>query len=151
MSSIQWLGLCALTESNEPHEWWPVMWAIRNRVESKRYPNTFGAVVMQPSQFSAFNDWQGVGEDDMYELGLAHIRKHALADKLPYAEACAAHVIAAPMWQRPFSSRVLYYYSPVSMIPKRTQPKWWDAEVRREVLVSGVDPDRFVFGEARRP
>lgn len=40
--------------------------------------------------------------------------------------------------------RVHHYYSPISMKPPGSQPPWWRDD--REIVVPGIDPNRFRWG-----
>jgi len=55
LTAADWAGLCALTETSRPEEQEYVLWTIRGRVESPRYPDTYEKVVLQPKQFSRFD------------------------------------------------------------------------------------------------
>lgn len=59
LTPADWAGLCALTETNRPEEQEYVLWVIRNRAESPRFPETYEDVVLQRKQFSAFNAFTG--------------------------------------------------------------------------------------------
>lgn len=150
----QWTGLAILTESAQPHEWWPIAWTIRNRIESKHYPNTAEAVVLQPSQFSRFRDWRleltEGGPQAVWDTAMAWVSKDKNETRLKAATACAAEVLSAMPWHRPFSAATVFYYSPQSMIPPMSKPVWWDSEVLCDVTPAGINPVRFRFGEAKR-
>lgn len=149
----QWLGLLLVTESNRPHEWPAIAWVVRNRVASRRFPSTVEKVVLQPSQFSRFNDWR----HELAEGGPAAVWDAAChwstvqgLDHLRHlAEIEATEVLDMPPGSGPFGQKVLHYYSPRSMRPPHSVPGWWWTEIVREVPVPGIDPDRFRFGESR--
>lgn len=150
----QWLGLLLVTESARANEWEPIAWVVRNRVASPRFPHTVEEVVLQPRQFSRFNDWA----ESLAEGGPAAVWDAAqawLAGRpadlalLPDATALAAKVLAAPASAAPFGPRVLHYYSPRSMAPPHSVPRWWWREIEREVPLLRIDPNRFRFGESK--
>lgn len=148
MNETEWLALCVASETNQPHEWPYVAWAIRNRVEAKKFPNTYEGVILQPWQFSYFNAWT-TGKGKLSGSALVAAVKSGYAGRAYAArrkelEACAAAVMAAPPWQAPFGADVMHYYSPVSMNPAGSEPAWAD-EAKRLFTPPGVDPERFVF------
>jgi hypothetical protein len=141
-----WIGLCLVTESNYPFEWPAVAAVIRNRIDSRRFPSTAGEVVLQPKQFSAFNPFTpaeptfATWERVIYSMSDA--RRAQVKDAIP----CAAWVLSLPVWRLPFAPTVCHYYSPVSMIPKWSEPKW-AKQAKRLFTPSGIDPKRFVFAD----
>ena len=58
----------------------------------------------------------------------------------------AGSVIKAERFAAPFSHRVFNYWSPDSMVPKGSLPRWNWSRLRC-FTVPGVDPLRFVFAE----
>lgn len=157
-SDADWVGLLLVTEAARKSErpaWGAICAVVRNRVASHRYPNTVEAVILQRYQFSRFSDWfheldEG-GPDAVWNAALAWVVKGGMTALLHEATDFAAKALALPAGAAPFGPRALYYFSPVSMKPAGKRPWWWEDEVAREVPVPGVDPRRFVFGEARRP
>lgn len=157
----EFLALCAVSESDEPHEWPYIMWVIRNRVENLRYPNSIVDVVLQRKQFSYWNYFLDlelpvdVIADAALEGRLPRDgqpgmgrRIRSLGAQYPEAYACAEKVLDKTEWERPFSRDVVFFYSPVSM-SGGNEPWWWEADVGFSFTPSGVDPQRFVFGERR--
>jgi hypothetical protein len=148
-TELRWAGLVVRSESDFPHEWPFILWVIRNRVEAKGYPNSIFGVVTAARQFSHFNQFQGrIDNDETFSeaLGTYAGDSEGWSDN-DFIEAChcARGVFSAPRWSAPFSHRVFNFWSPRSMVPTGSDPSW--ASSYRLVLVSGVDPDRFKFGE----
>lgn len=146
----EWLGLCLRSESEQPHEWPYLGWAIRNRVESSRFPATYQDVICQPRQFSYFNPFTHIADPNaIYD---AAIRGYAgdtsgwPHNDLPYAIECAAWVVNASMWESPFRSRVFYFWAPQSMNPPGSDPAW-AKNLSRIFTPSCIDPWRWKFGE----
>jgi hypothetical protein len=151
LTEAQWLGLCLRSESDQPHEWWAVGWAIRNRVLSSRYPDLFSAVILSRKQFSYFNSWtsSGLPVERIYEealKGYAGDRSGWGENDLAEAQRCAAEVLAAPRWHAPFGTGFTHYWSPISMKPAGSMPSWAPS-ARRTFTPSGIDPLRFAFAE----
>lgn len=150
----EWLGIGARSESDQPHEWRAIMWAIRNRVEKAHwYPNTYEEVVLMRRQFSYFDQWtvdRTLSADAIFEAARAgYAGDHAgwRDDDLSEAIECARAVLEEPRWRAPFGPRVLLYWSPVSM--RGHQPPSW-AKGLKQVVAPGVDPWRFTFAIERR-
>ena len=147
-----WLGLALRSESDQPHEWPALGFVIRNRVLRRGYPSTYFGVITQAKQFSYFNKWAGWGGDD---LALFNEAKEGYAGECEgwsendFTEAveCARWLITAPRWYAPFGPTVLHYWSPVSMVPKGSDPSW--AAAMEKVYAPGVDPWRFTFAQAK--
>lgn len=99
-----------------------IAWVIRNRVESRHFPGTPRRVVREPMQFSSM-----IGPDP---------------DATPAAIRAARGVLAAPPEADP-TRGATHFYSPRSMRPEGTAPRW--ASALEEVRVPGIDPYRFRF------
>lgn len=152
ITETQWLSLCLASESNQPHEFRYIAYAIRNRVIGRnRFPNTFRDVILQRYQFSYFNPWTGqnvLDDDEIYKVALQGYAGQILEryrDLLEYG----SHLMVSPSyqdieWNAPFSLDVLHYYSPVSMKPKFKPPAWME-HAKYSFTPPGVDPSRFVF------
>lgn len=160
MTSADWLALCLVTESNEPSEWVYIAWCIRNRVLSDRYPTNVRDVVLQRRQFSHFNAFEQsikdmrmgkLSELSLYQRVMAgigdtsHVRRLS-ADLVDIAKQCADEILREGIWRRPFSGKVMHYYSPISMIPKGSEPAW-ASDATRRFTPGSIDPERFVFAE----
>lgn len=140
-----WLALCARTESDLAAEWPCIMWVIRGRVASPRYPDTYEAVILQPSQFSAFN---GYGDRGSRRVIFDTEARRFHASEILAAADLAAEIVKAPASERPgeITTQTLHYYSPVSMVPKGSKPAWAKS-AKRLYTPAGIDPERFVFAE----
>lgn len=148
------LGLCLVTESNLRKEWPLIATVIQNRVRSKRYPDTFVEVILQRSQFSAFNEVTKSGKlsgTSIFDLVARRVTK-APGGPLLLAHAIdhAAKMIEADADGHRISDLVsletLHYWSPVSMVPKGRKPAWAPT-ASRLYTPEGIDPQRFVFAE----
>lgn len=149
-ASHHWLGLCILTESNDPKEWPYIAWVIRNRVESGRFKHTYEAVILQPMQFSAFNKYTS-GDSNYRSFSPVQIfrdkaRGFSFIEYLFHAVDIAERIISAPRSEAPFPATVCHYYSPGSMIPRGSKPKW-AYSARKLFTPERIDPDRFVFAD----
>lgn len=162
--AVDWAGLCALTETNRVEEQECVLWVIRNRVESPRFPNTYEGVILQPKQFSAFNPYttgavrshwppemrQAYAErvfDDVsgYRCRLLLASVH-LAEKVLNLPRHPPRQEETLEPDNGLSSDVLHYYSPVSMEPPGSAPAWAKS-AKRLFTPAGINPRRFVFAE----
>lgn len=152
-TQIRWLGLCLRSESDRPHEWPYIAWAVRNRVLSKyRGKEAYQEVILDRKQFSYFNQFASLLlSEDPNALYAAAAKGYAgdatgwAEDNLSAAEDCARAILLAPRYTAPFDKDVRHYYSPVSMKPVGSAPPW-AATARLLFTPSGVDPRRFVFG-----
>ena len=147
----EWAGLAARSESDQPHEWWPILWVIRNRMLDRNYPDTAQGVVTQAWQFSYFNEWRG--RDDsaavFSEAKMGYAGDHTGWHENDYTEAVVAarEVLTAGRREAPFGPKVLNFWSPQSMIPALILPDWNWEELRCFSL-GGLDPSRFLFAES---
>lgn len=143
VSDEQWLALTTLTETDRPPEFPYIMQVILNRSRSKRYPADVFQVVRQRYQFSFFNSFQAIAdEDELYRQVLA-------AKNPPEALDSVARVAAAAMAQLPpqcgiLPPNVLNYWSPRSMRPAGAKPRW-DWSMLQVFSVRGIEPNRFTF------
>lgn len=140
-----WLALCLITEDNEPHAWPYLAEVINNRTLSPRYPDNWRGVVLQPHQFSRFNDLS----EDLRERGTLPDVVHAL--KIDMSQFAHARKSVEYFLQRPhplFSRRVLFFYAPGSMTNEAKVPKWWKKEVANTIIIPQLT--RWVFGEVAR-
>jgi spore germination cell wall hydrolase CwlJ-like protein len=141
LNPSQWLAFVASTETVRLEEAILVMWVLRNRVAHEGFPDSFKGVALQPYQFSAFNH---LGESELEDLYDYHM-EHA-SDRMKMYEMVASEILDAGRGRSPFSNKVLYYYSPRSMVPAGKRPSWnWS--ILKPVAVQGIDPWRFVFAE----
>lgn len=146
-SSHHWVGLCCLTESNRPYEWPYIAWVIRNRLDSGKYKHTYEQVVLQPSQFSAFNKWQGTEPLTIFQRVS---RGYHSIELLFHAVDIARKVIESGDNDRPFPITVRHYYSPISMRPLGRKPPWYE-QAKKVFTPEGLDPERFVFADGVLP
>lgn len=114
-----WLARCIFSETKRPHEQELVAWVVRNRVETRyRGKSTYRDVVLDPMQFSAFNE--GSRKRDYYmSLGpTSTVAGWQTALRI-------AHDVRWSDGQewRPFSSNTRHFYSEQSMVDAR-HPDW---------------------------
>ena len=100
---------------------------IRNRVADSRFPKTPVEVVLQRNQFSA------VCQQDYW-------RKAMAGTWFPEHVARCLDAWREPIWPH-YNARMLWYFSPVSMIPPNSAPTW--AAGRTEALIPGIDRQYF--------
>ena len=132
-----WLARCIYSETNRPEEQELIAWVVRNRVErGYRNKHSYRAVVLDPFQFSAFNE--DSPKSDMYKtLSVEHDIKGWTR-----ALAIAYYVRHARTHYRPFSENTLHFYSEQSMVG-RIMPDW----ARGAIPVD--TPERYNLDEKR--
>lgn len=147
-----WLGLCLLTESNNPVEWPYIAWVIRNRVDSGRFRHTYESVILQPMQFSAFNKYTKQDSNIGY-AGFSPVqvfrdkaRGYTYIESLFHAVDLAKEIISLPRAEAPFPITACHYWSPISMVPRGKKPAWASA-AKRLFTPKEIDPNRFVFAD----
>ncbi|GIV61322.1 MAG: hypothetical protein KatS3mg044_0188 [Rhodothermaceae bacterium] len=138
MDEVVWLARCIYSESDRPDEQRLVAWVVRNRVETGFRGTTYRDVVLEPRQFSAFNE---PTPRRAYLLSLDPFTDHPAWQR---ALEIALEVYQAPAEQRPFPITVRHFYSPVSM-PTEAPPPWARAARPLDLARLGVDPERFRF------
>lgn len=136
-SETLWLARCIYSETNRPEEQELIAWVVRNRVESSyRNKKTYRQVVLDPFQFSAFN--QDSEKSTFYRaLNLNHNHegwKRALT--------IAYYVRHARPHYRPFSDQTLHFYSEQSMVGRK-KPVW------AKGLAPVETPQRYRLDERR--
>ena len=114
-----WLARCIFSETKRPEEQELVAWVVRNRVEtSYRGKSTYRDVVLDPMQFSAFNDGS---RKRVYYTSLLP------GSSVPGWQTALriAHDVrwGDPEAWRPFSSNTRHFYSEQSMVGQR-HPEW---------------------------
>lgn len=120
-----WLARAVYSETDKPSEMRLVAWVVRNRVENTyRGHDTYKGVVLDPKQFSAFNEGNPLREyymtkpvSDAYGDGYMNdlwMRALEIADRVRRR---------SPVF-RPFSKNTLYFYSQVSMPEWKQHPDW---------------------------
>lgn len=135
----EWFGLCAVTESNRPHEWPFLIHVMKNRLNDRRWPNTGAAVVLQPWQFSYFNQFKNMQPWEVFQSAQQDWRRVDRVD-LEHAVACAEWCIYNDVDP---TGGCDHYWSPRSMLPALSAPTW--AADGGWVTMPGVDPKRFTF------
>ncbi|MEM1126669.1 MAG: hypothetical protein AAGI71_08460 [Bacteroidota bacterium] len=138
LDEVVWLARCMLSESDRGDEQYLVGWVVRNRVETQFRGRTYREVILEPRQFSAFND-PTPRRDYLTRLGVQ--------DRGPAwrtALALALKVYEAPASHRPFDLTTRHFYSPISMVG-RTKPRWAEDATPLSSEALGVDPQRFQF------
>ena len=136
-SETLWLARCIYSETNRPEEQELIAWVVRNRVESNyRNKKTYRQVVLDPFQFSAFN--QDYHKSNYFRsLNLNHNPKG-----WQRALTIAYYVRHARPHYRPFSDQTLHFYSEQSMVGRK-KPVW------ARGLVPVETPQRYRLDERR--
>ena len=135
---VIWLARCIYSESDRGHEQRLVAWVVRNRAETDYRGTTYREVVLEPKQFSAFN------QPSIRRNHILSLTPYSLSRAWRQALTIALEVYQAPASQRPFDITTRHFYSPVSMEGGRT-PHW---AINAEALSParlGIDPYRFRF------
>ncbi len=113
-----WLARAVYSETKKPHEQELVAWVVRNRVETQyRGQSTYRDVVLDPSQFSAFN--YGSGKRSFY----MNLQPEMPLDSWQRALHVAYYVRHADSAYRPFHISTRHFFSQVSM-PYHQFPHW---------------------------
>lgn len=112
---ILWFARAVYSESEFTSEQRYIAWAIRSRVESSNYPDTYKEVVLQPHQFSGLNNY-----DQWYDINIS--RDYGVGDNVwESALRVAEEVYDAPNNERLLPEGTTHFYSPVAV---RKTPKW---------------------------
>lgn len=131
---ILWFARAIYSESEFTEEQYYIAWAIRNRVESSLYPDTYEEVALQPHQFSGLNEY-----DPWYEVNIS--RDYGVGDQVwESALAVAQQVYAADDSTRLLPADAMHFYSPVAV----AQPDWAEGQTPVETL-PGKHGVRFAF------
>lgn len=134
---ILWFARTIYSETKKPEEQTLVAWVIRNRVESKYFPNTYKEVVLQQGQFSGMH-----ATDKQFATNVSM----EYADESPSwdsALSIARAVYYADPILRPLPGTVTHFYSPISV--SRT-PSWAAAtKPAHEVRDPATNSVRFAF------
>lgn len=108
-------------------------WIIRNRVESKYFPNSYKDVTTDPNQFSSWNK-----NDPNYK----RVSNPNVKDpKYQRALRIARVVLSAPASKNPIPN-IYHYYSPRSMVGGK-EPPW--AKKGTKVYIKGIKRDHMTF------
>lgn len=143
VSDALWLALTLFSESNIPSEWLPIASVILNRKASPQYPTDLYQLVRQPYQFSAFNSYQHLTDESELFTDLAADLKFSVST-CPQVAACAQLVLALPRACSILPTTTLNYWSPRSMVPAGSLPRW-DFRNLHCYLYPGIPAWRFVF------
>ena len=135
---VVWLARCLYSESDRAHEQRLVAWVVRNRVETNYRGQTYRQVILEPRQFSAFN------EPSIRRNHILSLNRHSLSRSWRQALAAALDVYQAPAANRPFHVTTRHFYSPISMAGGRT-PDWAKHATPLSAARLGIDPQRFKF------
>ena len=138
-----WLARCIFSETKRPHEQELVAWVVRNRVETEYRGNTtYKDVVLDPMQFSAFND--ASGKRSFYTSLSPESRLAGWQTALRIA-----HEVRwgdGNRW-RPFSARTRHFYSEQSMTDQQ-HPDWaYGFNPVSPARDYTIEPHRFRFYE----
>ncbi|MEX0821021.1 MAG: hypothetical protein WD021_02650 [Rhodothermales bacterium] len=135
---VLWLARCIYSESDRADEQRLVAWVVRNRVETQFRGRSYREVILEASQFSAFN------EPTPRRRHILNLTASSTYGPWQSALGVALDVYQAPEFERPFPVTVRHFYSPVSMrggLP----PHWADDGTELSSDRLGVDPHRFRF------
>lgn len=145
LTPSSWVGLCLLTESDRPHEWNTLAWVIRFRYEANREKQfggqDYSRIVTHPFQFSAFNGITGTPQEVWERVFNLKPRSVGL---LRRATEVAEDVMRDSLRHSPLDTRTYFFWSPRSMVPEGSLPKWNWTQLRR-FAVNEIDPWRFLF------
>lgn len=137
---VLWLARCIYSETKRTDEQELVAWVVRNRVETRyRGKSTYHGVVLDPWQFSAFN--QNSPKRGHY----LSLDASSTAPGFQQALRIAEQVMTASPSARPFSIKTRHFYSERSMVDGAVPA--WASDVRPVALDRPVDPRRFRFYE----
>jgi hypothetical protein len=135
---VLWLARVIYSETKEAHEQELVAWVVRNRVETKyRGASTYKGVVLDPWQFSAFNN------NSPKRKHYSTLKEDSQARGWQTAIEIAKQVVHAPAQERPFAVQTRHFYSERSMVGRKA-PAWANGQ-RPVSLDRPVDPRRFRF------
>jgi len=134
---ILWLARVIFSETKDEDEMKLVGWVVRNRVEAKYRGNTYKEVALSKNQFSGLNS-----DDTQYSINI-NIGYESENEKWIKALEVANEIYFASGDERPFSSDVKHFYSPVSV---SGVPKWTlEGELDHEVPSTDGMAPRFAF------
>lgn len=134
-SELLMLARAIYSESKRTSEQYIIAWIIRNRVETGyRGERSYRAVVLDPVQFSAFNDTRL--RDEYLALNF-ETDNSAWQNTLGVARS----VIRVPYERNPLPSTARHFYAPRSMRGKKA-PSW--AKGKKPIELPGVNSSRLV-------
>ena len=136
-SEILWLARVIFSETKDEDEMRLVGWVVRNRVEAGYRGDTYKKVALSANQFSGLNP-----KDEQYPINI-NMGYDSTNKKWMKALAIADEIYFADDNERPFSSDVKHFYSPMSVTKT---PKWTTSgELDYEIPGTDGKPARFVF------
>jgi spore germination cell wall hydrolase CwlJ-like protein len=134
---VLWLARTVYSETKISEEQLLVAWVIRNRVESKQYPDTYKEVVLQRGQFSGLHP-----SDKQYGINMSLTLGHTGPGWDSSIEIARA-VYDARGILRPFPKTVRHFYSPQSVT---VHPSWaTDEKPVRVIRSENKENIRFAF------
>lgn len=143
MFTRDWLALGALTETKRPHELPYVMAVVVNRARGgKTWPSEIVRVLRQAKQFSGFNSYQAMTDDQCF----ATMRRQMPDELFAASLACADDILSRPSHLWPVDPATCWFWSPQSMLPAGVVPPWSDDLYA--FAIHGIAPWRFVFAMA---
>lgn len=118
-TTINWVARALYSETKRLKDFEYVAWVVRNRMKSPHYPGTARAVILQPSQFSAFNNWER--RKELEAMRYPETRKTAFRR----AYRIARYVLAAPDSLNPLP-QTTHFFMPETMKKKygEARPDW---------------------------
>ncbi len=141
MDEVLWLARCVYSEADRANEQRLVAWVVRNRVETGYRGNDYREVVLDPYQFSAFN------EPSPRRDRILAFNQYSQNPLWQQALGIALDVYLASPLDRPFAVTTRHFYSPVSM-KRGATPDWAEGIQPVDVARFGIDPHRFRFFDA---
>lgn len=141
MDEVLWLARCVFSEADRADEQRLVAWVVRNRVETGYRGTDYRNVVLDPYQFSAFN------EPSSRRDQILAFNQNSQNPLWKQALEIALDVYEANPLDRPFPVTTRHFYSPVSMKNGAT-PDWAAGADPVDVAAFGIDPYRFKFYDA---
>ncbi len=158
ITESQWLGLLGVTETDHHEEFPIIMWSVRRRAEGpSRFKDSVSGVATQTLyddvilcdwQFSAFNKYRDLADPDAVYVKIRAEKASTPvgASQLVAAENCAAWVLSSPERSAPIGPKSYYFWSPRSMVPVGSLPKWNWNNLRR-FCPYRIDPWRLCCAE----
>ncbi len=134
---ILWFARAIYSETKKSEEQTLVAWVIRNRVESKYFPDTYKEVVLQNGQFS------GMHATDKQFTNNISMQYEDSSPSWDSALSIARAVYYADPIMRPLPGTVTHFFSPISVA--RT-PSWAaNTKPAHEVRDPATNTVRFAF------
>ena len=140
LDEVVWLARCIYSESNLKHEQELIAWVVRNRVETEYRGSSYREVILEPLQFSVFN------EPSPRRSHILSLNHKSTSKAWQQALEIALNVYESDPINRPISIETRHFYSPVSMLGGRT-PAWAKHAEAIDMEDFEIDPERFLFFE----